>query len=299
MKPNASDAPMLNQLIVNGLIAGAIIALLAVGFTVLYSGSQFFVFTYGASYTWAAYTPLLLAGKLPHALAAVFGVALAVVVGMLLEVSVFRSIRSRRSSALILMLASIGGYVVLQNIISVIFGDSTRSVRSWTVREGYPIFAARVTDIQILIAAASIGVSIMTWLLLEFTGLGRRLRAVANDVELARVVGIDVDRTILFATVLGSTLAGIAGVLISLDTDLVPTMGFQALLLGVVACIVGGVNSIKGAVIGGMFVGLAQHLGVWKLPTQWQDAIVFLILILFLLVRPQGFLGKPLRKTAI
>lgn len=290
---------MLNQLLLDGLVAGATIALLAVGFSVLYTGSRFFVFTYGASYTWAAYTPLLLTGRLPQWLAAILGVGVAAVIGALLEALVYVSIRRRGENALILMLASIGGYAVLQNVISVAFGDSTRSVRSWTVREGYIIVGARVTDVQLLIVGASITLLALTWLFLESTSLGRQLRAVANDAVLATVVGIKVNHVILLATILGSGLAGVAGILISLDTDLVPTMGFQALLLGVVACIVGGVNSIKGATVGGVFLGIAQNLGVWKLPTQWQDAIVFVILIVFLVLRPQGFLGKPLKKAAV
>ena len=103
---------------------------------------------------------------------------------------------------------------------------------------------------------------------------------------------------VLFATGLGSGLAGLAGVLISLDTDLVPTMGFQgAATRGGLRAIVGGVYNLRGAVLAGLFIGLAQHLSVWKLSTQWQEAILFMILVAFLLVRPQGFLGRSLRGT--
>lgn len=94
-------------------------------------------------------------------------------------------------------------------------------------------------------------------------------------------------------------MAGIAGILMSLDTDMTPTMGFHALLLAIVACIVGGITSFKGAVLGGLFVGMILHLGVWKLPAAWQDAILFVILLLFLLLRPHGFLGKPLRAATV
>jgi branched-chain amino acid transport system permease protein len=100
------------------------------------------------------------------------------------------------------------------------------------------------------------------------------------------------------AFAVGSGLAAGAAILISLDTDITPTMGFGALLLGVVAAIVGGVGSMPGAMLG-LLVGLAQHLGVWKLPTQWQDEIVFLILIAFLIARPQGLFGRPVKNIGV
>jgi branched-subunit amino acid ABC-type transport system permease component len=95
---------------------------------------------------------------------------------------------------------------------------------------------------------------------------------------------------------LGSAIAGLAAILAAFDTDLTPVMGFKALLGAVVAVIVGGRGSILGVLLGGLLVGMAQHLVVWKLPAQWQDTSVFVILVVFLLFRPQGFLGKPLHK---
>lgn len=274
------------------------IAVLAVGFTILYQGSQFFVFSYGASFTWAAYTPFLLAGQLPNSVAVAMGVAIAIILGGLLEQFVYQPIRRRGENALILMLASIGSYTVLQNTISLTFGDATRSIRDWVVEEGSVIFDAHVSNIQLLIVSASIVLIVAVWLFVEHTPFGCRLRAVAGDPYLARVRGIDVEKAIMSAVILGSGIVGIAGVLFSLDTDLMPTMGFQALLLGMVAAIIGG-NRIKGAVVGGIFLGLAQNLGIWKLPTEWQDAIVFLILIIFFILKPRGFSGISSRKAAV
>src|SRR6266446_1797763 len=149
---------MLSQLAVNGLIAGAMIALLAVGFTIIYLGCRFFIFTYAASYTWAAYTPLLLLHRLPHLLSALLGIAVAVSIGVLLEVFIFGPTRKRVRRGLVLMLASIGAYIILQNIISLTFGDTTRSIRDWTVKEGHTFLTARVTDTQLFIVGVSPGV---------------------------------------------------------------------------------------------------------------------------------------------
>lgn len=200
---------------------------------------------------------------------------------------------------MILLLASLGIYIVLQNTISLIFGDDTKSIRSGEVREGLEILGARITPIQIAIICTSIVLVIATAIFLQRTKIGKATRAVANDPELANISGIDSDRVILYTFAIGSALAGIAGILVALDVDMTPTMGMNALMMGVVAMIIGGVGSIPGVALGALLLGFAQNFGVWYISSQWQDAIAFGILLIFLLFRPQGFLGKKVKKTTI
>ncbi len=291
---------MFPQLFINSLIAGSVYALVALGFGLIYSTTRFFHFAHGAVYAagaYLAYAGWLLGLSLYIAIPlAVIGTAM---LGALIEVGVYRPLRRKNASSLIHLLASLGLFTVIQNLISLIFGDDTKTIRSGVVREGLPLFEARITPIQIAIIIVSGLLLLLCWAFMQKTKMGKAMRAVANDPELAKVVGIDTDRVILFTFVLGSALAAIAAILISLDTDMTPMMGFYALLMGVVAVIVGGVGSIPGAALGGLLVGMAQHLGVWKIPTQWQDTIVFLILIFFLLFRPQGFMGKVVKKAAV
>jgi len=291
---------MLSQLIANGMIVGSIYALVALGFGLIYSTTRFFHFAHAAIFTagaYLAYSGWLLGLSLTVAIPlAIVGAAM---LGALLEVGVYRPLRRKGASSLILLLASLGLLIVIQNAISLIFGDDTKTMRGSAVTEGLSVFGARVTPIQINIIAVSVLLSALCWVFIKYSSKGKATSAVANDPELARIVGIKSDQVILFTFILGSAMAAIASILISFDTDMTPMMGFNALLMGVVAAIVGGIGSIPGALLGGLFVGMAQHIGVWKLPTQWQDAIVFVILILFLLLRPQGFLGKPLKKAAV
>jgi len=291
---------MLPQLFVNGLIAGSIYALVALGFGLIYSTTRFFHFAHGAVYAVGAY--LTYAGWL-WGLSLYIAIPLAVIgtsaLGALLDIAVYRPLRKKGASSLILLLASLGLFIVIQNLISLIFGDDTKTIRSGAVTEGLPIFDARITPIQITIIAVSVPLLALCSVFMRRTKIGKVMRAVANDPELARVVGIESDQIVLFTFVLGSALAAIAAILISLDTDMTPMMGFYALLMGVVAVIAGGVGSIPGSALGGLLVGMAQHLGVWKISTQWQDTIVFLILIFFLLFRPQGFLGKAVKKVSV
>lgn len=288
---------MLTQLLVNGLAAGAAAALLAGGFSILYSASRFFVFTFGASYTVAAYTALVVHGSAPYWAGALLGVLFAAALGLALEVTVYGPVRRRGNAPLVLMLASIGLYTILQNLVSLLFGDTTRTVRDWSVREGIAFFGARITHVQLLIVAASGVLLLAVWGLLAGSAVGLRLRAVLRDAELARIVGVNVDKTVMVGAAVGSALAGAAAVLVSMDTDLVPTMGFDALLIAVVGAVVGGISSVKGAALGGLLVGLLKHLGVWKLPTQWQDAILFLLLLVILVVRPHGLLTRATARS--
>ncbi len=140
---------------------------------------------------------------------------------------------------------------------------------------------------------------IFLWLFIQKTKLGKAMRAVADDPIAANVVGINPERIILTSFAIGSALAGVAGILISFETNIEPTMGFNALLKGIIASIIGGIGSIPGAVLGGFFLGLAENFGIWKISAGWKDCIAFFILIIFLLIRPRGFLGNKTEKKTI
>jgi branched-chain amino acid transport system permease protein len=204
-----------------------------------------------------------------------------------------------RASSLTILMASFGLLLVMQNALSLVFGDDPKSLRTGIVSEGYLFLGARITAIQVTTIMSVIAVFGTLGCFLRFTNLGKALRAVANDRELAEVVGLDIGTLVLLTFVLGSTLAGLAAVLAAYDTALTPLMGFRALLGAVVAVVIGGRGSILGMLLGGLFIGLVQNLVVWQLPSQWQDPIVFCVLIAFLLLRPQGFFGKPLHKAAV
>ena len=292
---------MINQLILNGIIAGSVYILVAVGFAVIYRTVRFFHFAHGVVFTAGAYFTYLFKAWLgwPVIVAIPVSIGLCAVLGMMMEIFVYRPLRHKESSALILLLASLGIYIVLQNIISMIFGDDTKTIRSGIVKEGINLLGARITPVQITIICVSLLLVLACFLFLKYTKIGRSMRAVANNPELARVTGINSDSVVFWTFAIGSALAGIAGILVALDVDMTPTMGMNALMMGVAAMIIGGVESIPGVALGALLLGMAQHLGVWKISSQWQDAIAFAILLVFLLFRPQGFLGKRVKKVTI
>lgn len=275
--------------------------MIALGFSIIYSTVRFFHFAHGTIYTAGAYFTYLLFTiyKLPFAVAVAAAVTFAALLGVAIEFFVYKPIKRQGASSIILLIASLGVFIVLQNFISLIFGDDTKTIRSGAVREGLNVLGARITPVQIAIILTSLVLFVLTAIILKRSKIGKALRAVANDPELAVVAGLDKDKIIYFTYFIGSALAASAAILISLDIDMTPLMGFQAMLYGVVAVVIGGLGNILGAYFGGLLLGLAQHLGVWYISSKWQDAIAFVILILFLLFRPQGFFGKKIRKAEV
>ena len=156
-----------------------------------------------------------------------------------------------------------------------------------------------ITDIQILIIVAGLILFVLGWLFIQRTKFGKAIRAVSDDPIGTRVVGINSEKIILTAFAIGSALAGAAGILISLETNIEPTMGMNAILKGIIASIVGGIGSIPGALFGGLLLGLAENLGIWKISAGWKDTIAFVILIVFLLLRPSGIMGIKTEKEQI
>lgn len=205
--------------------------------------------------------------------------------------------RYKNASSLVFLLASLGVYIVLQNIISLIFGDTTKSLYSSSIQRGIDILGARITSTQILVVLISIFISSSVLILIQKTKIGITIRALANDFELAKISGVNENRALFGIFFLGSALAGIAGVLYAIDIEMSPSMGLNALMMGIVVVIIGGIGSFSGVILGSLFLGMAQHFGVWKISSQWQNAIAFVILLIFLLIRPQGFLGKKLKKS--
>ncbi len=289
------------QFLLNGLIAGSTYALVALSFALIYLPTRFFHFAHGAVFAWGAYFGYIcfVLLKLPLWAAFPLAVGMTAVLGVALEAGIYGPLRRREATGLVLLLASLGLYVVLQNLISLLFGDETKSLRSGEVMEGLALLGARITPIQLWIVFSSTASFALIGTVLRFTRFGKALRAVASDPELALVHGVETDRVILGAFALGSGLAGLSALLVALDVDMTPTMGLNALMMGIVAMIVGGIGSVPGTLLGGLLLGLAQHLGVWKIGSEWQDAIAFAILLLFLLLRPQGFFGRRVRKVGV
>jgi len=281
------------QLLLNGIIAGSIYALVALGFTVIYRTVKFFHFAHGVIYAagaYLAYTFVISLGINP-VFSFFLASILAGIAGVGIDRLVYWPLRKRKAPNLVFLIASFGIFIFIQNLLQLIYGAQILTIRTGPVKEGHHILEAVITDTQILILSVAVMLCLGLWLFIKITKLGKAMRAVADDRIAASVVGINPERIILAAFAIGSALAGAAGILISLETNIEPTMGMNAILKGIIASIIGGIGSIPGAMLGGLFLGIAENLGIWKISAGWKDCIAFVILILFLLFRPGGIMG--------
>lgn len=304
---------MIQQLILNGIIAGSIYALIALGFTIIYRTVKFFHFAHGVVYTAGAYLAYTIVRltldnglwTIDWIVACLVGIVGAGVLGIFIDRVVYYPLRKQKASNLIFLLASFGVFIFLQNLIQLIYGAQILTIRTGPIKEGHQLsvlgyqLGAVITDIQILILVVSCLLSVALFWFIKYTKLGNAMRAVSDDAIAANVVGINPERIILTSFAIGSMLAGAAGILISFETNIEPTMGFSALLKGIIASIIGGIGSIPGAVLGGFFLGLAENLGIWKISAGWKDCIAFTILIVFLLLRPSGIWGIRTEKERL
>jgi branched-chain amino acid transport system permease protein len=194
---------------------------------------------------------------------------------------------------MVLLVASLGAFTALQAIVAILFGSSFRTLTPLAgERQVFYVGSASITDVQILTVVLSLLSLVAFWLLLTKTQFGRAIRAVSDDEEVSKIVGINTNRIVGGIFFIGSALAGLTGVLVGFDTGMTPTMGLGLLLKGAVAAIVGGVGNIYGAFLGAFLLGFAENFGIFYVSGGWKDAIAFAILILFLLFRPQGILGN-------
>jgi len=292
---------MTSQVFLNGILAGLTWGLAALGFTIVYSTARFLHAAYAATFLVGAYAgiSLSLLTSVPLAVCALGAVTVAAFLGIAVEILIYRPLRRMRSPSLILFLASLAILIIVENTVALLFGSEIQVSAGRGDEGSLRVMGAQFTFVQGGAGVAALALFLVTWTFTRLGSIGKRMRAVACDPELAAAVGIDEKSTLAVSMLVGSALSGASGFLLAYDTSATPTMGFTFLLIAVTAAIVGGIGSLPGAMLGGLLVGVGQHVGAWFLAPEWQDAVVFVILLLFLLLRPHGFFGKPLRKVTI
>ena len=281
------------QAVVDGIIAACAFLPVALGFFVFYRVSGILHFAHGAIIPLSGYAFLNLSDSLgvPLTAAIPLSLLLAVLAGVLIELSFYRPLREWDRGRLGTFVVSFGLYILMASLLSLVFGDETRLSGIFPANEGMAILGARISVIRMLIGLNAVGTMLATWLFLHRTNQGRYLRAIASNNFLARAVGLPMERTYLAAIGFGSLMAATTGILMTMDTGIEPNAGLSPLLLGVIAVFVGG-RSEFGVVVGAFVIGLAQHVATIWIPSKWQDTIAFVLLSLVLLVRPGGLVGK-------
>ncbi len=281
------------QLIANALITAANLCLIGMGFGLICSTLRFFHFAHTSIITAAAYVLFLLHSMMGISfyLAAILSIIVSAVIGLSMEFCIYRRLRRLRAGSSVLLLASLGILLVLQNAISMTFGDVPVVIARYRTGQAFFVFGARITGLQIVtILSSAIATGLCSfWWLRSRSGI--TLRALADNPELAVAYGVSVNRIAVLVIGIGSILGGGGGILLGLDTSISPTMGFQPILMAAVVVLMAGRSRPLNIVIWSLFLGLLQHFVGSHLTTQWQNAVVFTILFIILLICPQRLFG--------
>lgn len=297
------------QFLADGLLMGAMIGLGAIGVTLTYSILGFANFVHGEFVAWGAYACLVIAGLIGVGLGIqmepigpfsigwvvlIAGVIAMVFTGGLaltLDWLLFRRLR-RHGNAIVMVMASFGASMALRSLLEFLF-SSEPAYFSQDIQMAIPIgLGIRVTPDQMLMLGLTAVLVVGMHLLITRTTIGRSMRAVAENPHLAAVAGIDVTSVIRKTWLIGGALACAAGIVAGITVQIRPFMGFDLLLPMFAAAILGGIGSVPGAVIGGIFVGLCEAVTVQTIGAEWRQAVAFLILAAVLVLRPNGIFGK-------
>ena len=285
---------MFLQLLINGLIAGSIYALVATGFALIYSTCKFVHFAHGSAVAVAAYSLFFFFQKLGlnFWLAIILTIIFSGFFGWLLNKIVYKNLRKRKASNVILLIGSVGLLILIESLLLLFFGADVKTIGFIKIAKGLETFGAIITPLQIVILTVSIILLISLFFLMKKTRLGKAMRAVADNKDVAEISGISAEKIYSWSFIIGSGIAGIAGILVGLEQNLEPTMGTNLMIKGFTGAIIGGASSVPGAVLGSFLLGLVENFGIWFLPSGYKDAIAFVLLFIFLLFRPQGILGR-------
>ena len=296
------------QLTVDALTLGSVYALIALGYTLVYGVLKLLNFAHGDVFMVGSFIGFgmlqLLGGTsdpvLPIwlLLVTITAVAMAGCAGLGVAIERFAYRPLRDAPRIAPLISALGVSFFLANSMQLLFGATPRNYDTFALADaalytrGFDIGNVHVALLRIITVVSAFVLMLVLWYLVNRTRTGKAMRATSFDREAAAMMGIDIDRVIVFTFVLGSALAGAAGVLQSLRVPTTVAIGFVTGLKGFTAAVIGGIGSIPGAMVGGLMLGFAESFAQGYISTKWSDLIVFSILIMFMIFRPQGLLGR-------
>ncbi len=290
---------MLLEQLINGVTLGSTYALIALGYTMVYGIIQLINFAHGEIYMFGAFAGLFCVTVLglPFGIALLGAMAFCMILGMSVERVAYRPLRGR-STRLSPLISAMGVSTFLSTLMVLIRGTNTTRYPEGTMMNAtFQILGINISSMQIMILLLSAGLMLALQWIVRRTKIGKAMRACSLDLEAASLMGVNVNRIISVTFALGSALAAAGGVMVGLYYNAVwPYMGTMAGMKAFAAAVLGGIGSIPGAMLGGVLLGVLEIMGVAYLSSSYKDAIAFAVLIIVLIIRPQGLLGQKKSK---
>lgn len=283
------------QLVIYGIVLGCILALGAIGVSLIFGILRFAHFAHGDLMTLGAYFAFTVTAGLSLPMLPAFLLALVATAAVSIGIdrSLYRHLRG--GSPIILLISSVGVALMLRSVIQMVWGTSNQVYRAGV--DAPWIFAGglRIQPTQVMIVAGAVGLVVLLHLFLQRTRLGKAMRAMSDNADLARLSGIDTDKVVIWTWVIAGGLAAAAGIFLGMDTRLHPIMGWKLLLPVFAAAIFGGIGRPYGAIAGALVIGLAQELSTMVIPSAYKPAVAFALMVIMLIWRPTGlFRGRVL-----
>lgn len=278
------------QLLASGIAIGALYSVTAVGFALIFGATRIFHIAHGATFMVAAYC-YLWGQQYSVVLGIGLSIAGALAFGYIVNQLVYVPIQKTRNSFFTLFVASFGMLIITQNLISIIAGSDV-NLLSGPLSRPVSFGPLQIPLSEVIGLGVTVVALLLLGLFLQRTVTGSRIRAMADDVELVRTVGLNARRYATITFLLGSVLVVPAAILTSYQQGITPSTGLSVATIALVSAIAGGVGSLPGAAVGALILGVAQSLTTFFLPAEWQDAVAYGVLLLLLVVKPNGLVGK-------
>ena len=291
----------MNQLIINTIYNASLYYIVAFSFSLLYYSSKKFYISHAAIILLAPYITYFLnfIYGIELSFSVIIGISFSTLIGYLTEIIIYRKMSLKTSNSLVFLVASLGIYIVIQNSISIIFGNEVKSFRINNIHVANQINGGYITNNQIYIVAVGVLLIITQFILYKCLKIGKMIRAFSSNIQLSNIYGVKSSTVMSFSFIVGSFIASIAGILYALDKDIQPNMGFNIFLYGVISMIIGGNEKLWGLLLGSFVLSLSQNMAAFFMDISWMDAIAYVILIIFLLINPKGISGQKLKKIEI
>ncbi len=281
------------QLLINGLVTGSALGVVAVSFSLIFSTAKIFHVAHAGVYTMAGYLAWSLAMHgVPSLLALAIVVAICAGVGALIEHQLYDRLKQRRATDLVILIASIGLLAVMQNIISAVYTPNILQFPLRWAGEVLSVGAIRLTKAQVLTVVLSLIAYAVVIFVANRTILGKRIRAVASNPFLAEITRLEPRKVYVHVIAIASALVALPGVMVPLDLGLQPYGGLTPLLTATIAMIAGGVGSLHGAFILAVAIAVMQNLCLLFIPGEWSIGVTFFIFVIFMLFRPTGLFTR-------